>query len=104
MSELPVPGWYPDPDDASSQRYWDGTRWTDDRAPYSSVATASRTRRAGGGDGLVIAGYIGGVLIPIVGIVIGAILIQRANRHGPWVLGLSLLMIAIPVAVYVGSE
>jgi hypothetical protein len=146
MSELPRPGWYPDPEDASSQRYWDGsrwteertsappppdrptdmpppagwypdpegdpgavrywdgTRWTDDRAPYAAVATKPRTGRSRGSDGLVVAGYIGGVLIPIVGIVIGAILIQRDNRHGPWVLGLSLLMIAIPVAVYVGSE
>jgi len=26
-------GWYPDPDDPSSQRYWDGSAWTDHRHP-----------------------------------------------------------------------
>jgi len=25
------PGWHPDPDDARQERYWDGTRWTDQR-------------------------------------------------------------------------
>ncbi|ORW05816.1 DUF2510 domain-containing protein [Mycobacterium kyorinense] len=26
-------GWYPDPNNALSQRYWDGTRWTETTAP-----------------------------------------------------------------------
>jgi hypothetical protein len=26
-------GWYPDPDDASQQRYWDGGSWTEHRSP-----------------------------------------------------------------------
>ena len=29
----PPAGWYPDPEDSGSTRYWDGTRWTDQRAP-----------------------------------------------------------------------
>jgi hypothetical protein len=30
VSELPPPGWYPNPADAAGQlRYWDGTAWTD---------------------------------------------------------------------------
>lgn len=33
MSEQTPPGWYPDPEDASHQRYWDGTAWTDHRTP-----------------------------------------------------------------------
>ncbi|MGH9111668.1 MAG: DUF2510 domain-containing protein [Acidimicrobiales bacterium] len=28
----PPPGWYPDPGDASAQRWWDGARWTEHRA------------------------------------------------------------------------
>ena len=34
MSTPPTPaGWYPDPDDSGSQRYWDGSAWTEHRAP-----------------------------------------------------------------------
>ncbi len=28
----PIPGWYPDPEEPSRQRFWDGTRWTEARA------------------------------------------------------------------------
>ena len=29
----PPAGWHPDPDDPNQWRYWDGERWTDQRAP-----------------------------------------------------------------------
>jgi TM2 domain-containing membrane protein YozV len=32
----PPPGWYPDPAGAPTQRYFDGTRWTDQLAPLST--------------------------------------------------------------------
>jgi len=32
MSQAPE-GWYPDPELRGQQRYWDGTTWTDHRAP-----------------------------------------------------------------------
>lgn len=28
------PGWYPDPSGAPTQRYFDGTKWTDQLAPF----------------------------------------------------------------------
>ena len=31
---LPPSGWYPDPNEPTRQRYWDGERWTDDFAPH----------------------------------------------------------------------
>ena len=33
-------GWYDDPDDPDTKRYWDGTTWTDDRAPAWDSVTA----------------------------------------------------------------
>ncbi len=33
MSNLPPAAWYPDPQDSSQLRYWDGGQWTDHRAP-----------------------------------------------------------------------
>ncbi|HYN34553.1 MAG TPA: DUF2510 domain-containing protein [Ilumatobacteraceae bacterium] len=32
---MPPPGWYPDPEQAWTWRWWDGSRWTDLRAPQS---------------------------------------------------------------------
>jgi TM2 domain-containing membrane protein YozV len=32
----PPPGWYPDPSGAPTQRYFDGTRWTEQLAPFSA--------------------------------------------------------------------
>src|SRR6185312_9265795 len=34
MTTPPTPaGWYPDPDGSGGQRYWDGSTWTEHRAP-----------------------------------------------------------------------
>jgi hypothetical protein len=39
--EIPRPnapaGWYPDPNQVATQRYWDGLTWTDQSAPLSSA-------------------------------------------------------------------
>lgn len=32
------PGWYTDPDDPGAIRYWDGSRWTEDRRPRPAWA------------------------------------------------------------------
>lgn len=37
----PAAGWYPDPEVPGGQRYWDGTRWTEDRHPPPSEQPAS---------------------------------------------------------------
>ena len=34
-------GWYPDHDDPAQQRYWDGTAWTEHRAPAAAGAAPS---------------------------------------------------------------
>lgn len=32
-SAVPAPGWYDDPEQPDTQRYWDGREWTQQRAP-----------------------------------------------------------------------
>lgn len=43
VSDTPPSGWYPDPQDSTRQRYWDGTTWTEhtaDNSPQAAGATA----------------------------------------------------------------
>ena len=86
---LPAAAWYQDPENPSGMRYWDGAQWTEHRTDY--LATPQPKRPS---EGLVAAGYICSFLLPIAGLVIGAILLQRENDHGKWVLGLSILFMA----------
>jgi len=40
MTTPPTPaGWYPDPDGSGGQRYWDGSGWTEHRAPAAHEPT-----------------------------------------------------------------
>lgn len=55
MSDTPPAGWYPDPQDASRQRYWNGTAWTEHTAAGSpqaggQAAAPATTSSAGGPD------------------------------------------------------
>jgi hypothetical protein len=40
-SEHPPAGWYPDPDNAAAQRYWDGSQWTENRSPAQAAAPSA---------------------------------------------------------------
>ncbi|MFT6943108.1 MAG: hypothetical protein ACJA2F_001307 [Nitriliruptoraceae bacterium] len=40
MTDTPQAGWYPDPNDATQQRYWDGTAWTEHTAAGVAQAAA----------------------------------------------------------------
>lgn len=44
MTQTPPAGWFPDPHDATQYRYWDGTQWTDHRAPRTSTASEQLNR------------------------------------------------------------
>jgi hypothetical protein len=47
MSDTPDPGWYPDPDDASRARYWDGQGWTDRTGERSAIEASSQAGPSG---------------------------------------------------------
>lgn len=48
MSDPPQPraNWYPDPENPAQMRYWDGTQWTEHRAPASAAAPEAKTAPA----------------------------------------------------------
>ena len=58
MTALPPAGWYPDPEDATRSRYWDGATWTQRPPP------------AGPGSGLTIAL---GVCLTLLGVGVGPV-------------------------------
>ena len=47
MSDLPPANWYPDPEDPAQQRYWDGTQWTEHRAPAATSGPAAASGPTG---------------------------------------------------------
>ena len=85
-ASLPAPGWYPDPEIVGTQRYWDGGRWTDHRAPLEIAG-----RPAAASDGLVVAGYVTALLLPLVGFIIGIVLLAK-DRTGH---GLGAILLSI---------
>ena len=68
-------GWYPDPLQAETVRYFDGEAWTDQTAPAYAPAPpvqAPVNRSAGLG-----AGMIAGALFPIAGFIWGLVIMFR---------------------------
>ncbi len=63
-------GWYPEVTRQGTQRYWDGSRWTEHLAPLSEA----QQPQVQNNDGLASLGMILGLLLPIVGLVIGIML------------------------------
>jgi hypothetical protein len=49
MTKAPIApaGWYPDPDEPSQHRFWNGARWTDDRRPATLASRLGGTDAAG---------------------------------------------------------
>lgn len=79
-----APGWYPDPHQANTQRYWDGVTWTQQTAPAQPVApvyvAAPYVAVAAPSNGFAVAalvfGIVGFVLTPIplgIGLILGGI-------------------------------
>jgi Protein of unknown function (DUF2510) len=92
-------GWYPDPDDPSSQRYFDGSQWTEQRMPAGQPLPAPPSAaEPAAGNGLSIGAIICGVLALLIcpillgpaGIIFGVFALRR---------GESLAKVGIGVAV-----
>jgi hypothetical protein len=57
----PALGWYPDPAQAETQRYWDGDKWTEQRASLSSAPSSERPISA-----QTIRRIVGGVVVALL--------------------------------------
>jgi Domain of unknown function (DUF4190)/Protein of unknown function (DUF2510) len=80
----PGPGWYPDPNDPTTQRYWDGIKWTESRAP---VGQAVQTKTNGFAVASLVLGilwvwWIGSILALIFGYVGKNQIDQSRGRQG----------------------
>lgn len=91
-ARLPAAGWYRHPTMANTQRYWDGTAWTDHIAPGlpapptahagSAVAAAVRADDERKGGNLLTAGIVMLVIFPIGGFIAGVALLSRRPGAG----------------------
>jgi hypothetical protein len=89
---LPPAGWYPHPEVAGTQRYWDGTRWTDHVAPGPSAVTDKSA--------WVTIGWIFAFLFPLAGFVIGFCLPRRYSQQGLWIMALSAVVGFVFLAIH----
>lgn len=98
----PPPGWYQHPGDPTVMRHWDGREWTGHTAPTGTVEAARPTTTGApdeippllnprSGSHLVTVGVVSALLLPIVGIVIGIVLLFK-ERVGP---GLGCILLGV---------
>jgi hypothetical protein len=86
------PGWKPDPKDPSRLRYWKGGYWTQLYAQPNPDGEPTPIQVSSGSSGLVEIGYLTSVLLPIVGAIIGIVLLTKSeDEHGTRVLIASIV-------------
>lgn len=94
-NSLPSPGWYRDPTVEGHQRYWDGSKWTDDRmaldaggegraTPHSGVGEVAATRGRNTFDAPLIFVLVGLLMIGGCGaLLVGLPLVVRDSGPEP---------------------
>lgn len=68
-----APGWYPLPNDPATERYWNGTVWTEHHRPRPSVPAPPSS--GGGGTSKIVLGVVLGVLLVFGGCVASTVIL-----------------------------
>ena len=105
MSELPdpatgeqiPPGWYPDPKMARTQRYWDGQRWSEHVAPAAMHAVGPT--RQPFSQGAEVVGWLTAIFMPIVGAIIGIVMLSKGHSRG-----IAMIILAVGATAYWWDE
>lgn len=108
MTDSPMAaGWYPTPD-RTAERYFDGMRWSDSyRSPTpQGPPTLTTLKDTGSPTGIVTTGYALAILFPIVGFIMGLVIVGNSNkansRHGGWIVLASIVAFVVWCAILVG--
>jgi uncharacterized membrane protein YdbT with pleckstrin-like domain len=94
-TELPGPGWYPDPNDPQTNRYWDGGKWTESRAPITTPTTTEKRDTFEAVDGI---GYALAVFLPLIGFIMGLVMLNK-SKHGVWIVLTSVIAFIVWMAI-----
>jgi hypothetical protein len=71
------PGWYPDPHQAGIQRYWDGTQWTESRAP----GAVPKLPTNGKATASLVLGILGLVILYVIGPILALVFGHQAKNE-----------------------
>jgi hypothetical protein len=86
-------GWYPDPEQSQTTRYWDGTRWTDQRAP--APAEGGGAFGATRGEVVFAAGCAVAMVIGAIGPWVDVVIASRGGLDGDGVIVLVAAIVAL---------
>lgn len=98
---LPSAGWYPDPELANTQRYWNGASWESHRAPLYPVGIATTAIAAGPpSSSSVNSARVFAILLPIVGFIIGLTMLNRQGNDGVTIMVLSVVAAVVWYSIF----
>lgn len=82
-SKKPAAGWYDDPSQPKTRRFWDGETWTDQRQEAPPTEPIAPWK--------VIASILVALVIPILGLIIGIAMLWRSRTAAIWVIAVSVI-------------
>jgi hypothetical protein len=87
----PAAGWYPDQNMPGTQRYWDGSKWTEHVAPLETRKGPAPVNN----DGTLVFGIITAIVFPIIGLICGFVLVGRGDQRGLIAVVLSMIFFVV---------